>query len=223
MAPVVTVEAVIDVVCPWCLIGHARLSRAIAAVGRDARVEVAYRTFLLEPDAPRDRDEPMVAQLVRRMGVGSDVVDRMLARVAAVAAGEGLDVDLARVRAVSSFDAHRVLRLAHARGCGGPVAAALLDAHFVAGRHLGRHADLVEVAVAAGLDAAEVAAVLAGDAFADAVAADVAAAAAAGISGVPHFSFVGPALPPGERLEVGGAQEVAVLEAALRTVAGPPG
>ena len=63
-------------------------------------------------------------------------------------------------------------------------------------------------------------AVLAGDAYADAVAADVTAAAAAGVSGVPHFVLAGPGLPAGERLEVSGAQEAAVLEAALGTAAG---
>ena len=224
MGAVVTVEAVIYVVCPWCLIGHARLSRAIDAVAADVpRVDVTYRSFLLEPDAPRDRDASMVEHLVGRMGVGPDVVDRMLARVTAVAAAEGLAVDLARVRPISSFDAHRVLRLAHDRGVGGPVASALLRAHFVEGRHLGRRDELTRVAAEAGLDATEVAAVLAGDAYADAVAVDVAAAAAAGISGVPHFSLAGPGLPPGERLEVSGAQEVAVLETALRTAAGARG
>jgi predicted DsbA family dithiol-disulfide isomerase len=225
-AATVTVEVFSDVVCPWCLIGRARLERAVAAFtaaeGAPA-VDVVYRSFLLEPDAPRDRDGSMTEHLVERMGVGPDVVGRMMDRVAGIAAGEGLDVDLSRVRAISSFDAHRVLRLAHDRGLGRPVKAALMHAHFVEARHLGRAEELTEVAVGAGLDAAEVEAVLAGDAYADAVAADVAAAAAAGVSGVPHFMLAGPGLPPGERLEVSGAQEAAVLEAALGTAAGPRG
>ena len=225
-ADAVSVEVFSDVVCPWCLIGRARLERVVAAFTAAAAVpavDVVYRSFLLEPDAPRDRDGTMTDHLVERMGVGPDVVGRMMERIAGIAAGEGLDVDLARVRAISSFDAHRVLRLAHDRGLGRTVKAALMQAHFVDARNLGRPDELVEVAVTAGLDGAEVAAVLAGDAYADAVAADVAAARAAGVSGVPHFTLTGPGLPPGERLEVSGAQEAAVLEAALASAAGPRG
>lgn len=220
----VHVEVFSDVVCPWCLIGRARLERAVAAFTAEPgapAVDVTYRSFLLEPDAPRDRDDAMADHLVEHMGVGPDVVERMMARVAGIAAAEGLDVDLARVRAISSFDAHRVLRLAHDRGLGRPVKEALMRAHFVDARHLGRPDELTEVAAAAGLDAAEVAEVLADGAYADAVAADVAAAAAAGVSGVPHFRFTGPGVPAGEVLEVGGAQEAAVLRAVLATAAGP--
>ena len=222
----VSVEVFSDVVCAWCLIGRARLERVVAAFtaaeGAPA-VDVVYRSFLLEPDAPRDRDGSLTDHLAERMGVGPEVIDRMMERIAGIAAGEGLDIDLSRVRAISSFDAHRVLRLAHDRGLGRPVKAALMHAHFVDDRHLGRPDELTEIASAAGLDAAEVAAVLAGDAYADAVTADVAAAAAAGVSGVPHFVLTGPGLPAGERLEVSGAQEAAVLEVALATAAGPRG
>ena len=93
-AATVTVEVFSDVVCPWCLIGRARLERAVAAFtaaeGAPA-VDVVYRSFLLEPDAPRDRDGSMTEHLVERMGVGPDVVGRMMDRVAGIAAGEGLD------------------------------------------------------------------------------------------------------------------------------------
>jgi predicted DsbA family dithiol-disulfide isomerase len=222
----VRVEVFSDVVCPWCLIGRARLECVVAAFTAEPdapEVDVVYRSFLLEPDAPRDRDGSMTEHLVERMGVGPDVVERMMARVAGIAAGEGLAVDLARVRAISSFDAHRVLRLAHERGLGRGVKEAMMRAHFVEARNLCRPDELADVAVAAGLDVDEVAALLAGDAYADAVAADVAAAAAAGVSGVPHFRFTGPGVTAGEPLEVSGAQEDAVLRAALETAARPRG
>ncbi len=222
----VVVEVFSDVVCPWCLIGRTRLERTVAAFSAEPgapEVEVVYRSFLLEPDAPRDRDVSVVEHLVERMGVGPDVVARMVERVEGIAATEGLAVDLSRVRAISSVDAHRVLRLAHDRGLGRPVKEALMRAHFVEARDLGRSEELAAVAAAAGLDAAEVAAVLAGDAYAEAVAADVAAARDLGISGVPHFTFTGPGLDAGEVLEVAGAQEDRVLRAALGTAAGPRG
>ncbi|HEY8340924.1 MAG TPA: DsbA family protein, partial [Egibacteraceae bacterium] len=55
------------------------------------------------------------------------------------------------------------------------------------GEPIGDHDALTRLATEAGLDADEVAAVLAGDAYADAVRADEAQARAFGISGVPFF------------------------------------
>ena len=41
-----------DVVCPWCLIGSARLDTAIAELPDDVSVEVENHPFYLDPNTP---------------------------------------------------------------------------------------------------------------------------------------------------------------------------
>ena len=68
---VVQVEVYSDVVCPWCYIGKTRLDRAIAELATDADfpgVEVVYRPFQLDPQAPRDRAEPVLDVYARKFG-----------------------------------------------------------------------------------------------------------------------------------------------------------
>ena len=84
----------------------------------------------------------------------------------------------------------------------------LFRAHFTEGRSIFDPVSLQGLAVEAGLLPAEVAEVLGGDRYADAVAADLAQAHAYGISGVPFYVIDG-------RLGVSGAQPVEALPGAL--------
>ena len=63
----VKVEIWSDVVCPWCYIGKRRFERALAELGDAADVEVVWRSFELDPGAPRVQDEPAVEHLARSL------------------------------------------------------------------------------------------------------------------------------------------------------------
>jgi predicted DsbA family dithiol-disulfide isomerase len=114
----------------------------------------------------------------------------MIARTVEVAASEGLAFDYAHATHTKTVDAHRLLHLALAEG--GPelqrgLKEAFLEAYFTRGESMGDKALLRRVAVDAGLDAARVDEVLAGNEYADDVAADVAQAQAYGAGGVPFY------------------------------------
>ncbi len=49
------VEIWSDVVCPWCYIGKRRLERALSQFEHADEVEVAWRSFQLNPDTPARR------------------------------------------------------------------------------------------------------------------------------------------------------------------------
>ncbi len=53
--PGVKVEIWSDVVCPWCAIGKRRFEKALAAFAHRDEVEVRWRSFELDPAAPRER------------------------------------------------------------------------------------------------------------------------------------------------------------------------
>jgi len=205
------IEVWSDVVCPWCYIGKRRLERALEGFEHADAVEVVYRSFELDPAAPKQATEPVVEVLARKYGGGVENALAMMARVTEVAAAEGLEYHLDRTLRGNTVDAHRLLHLA--RDEHGPhvqvtLKEALLAAYFTRVEDVADTAVLGTIATDAGLDPARVDQVLAGDEFADAVREDVAQARALGATGVPFFVV-------DRRYGVAGAQPVEVLQEVL--------
>lgn len=196
-----------DIVCPWCYIGKRRFERALAQFPQRGQVEVVWRSFQLDPTAT-ETDVPLVDQLARKYGVSRSQAEAMNGNVTRLARAEGLDYHLDRARHGNTFDAHRVLHLAADNGVQDAVLERLMRAYFTEGEPVGERDTLSRLAVDAGLDALQVREALAGDAYADAVAADLAQARAYGIDAVPFFVLDG-------RLGVAGAQSSALFSDAL--------
>lgn len=209
------VEIWSDVVCPWCFIGKRRFERALAGFeGRDD-VEVVYRSFELDPTAPAVGVESIREALGRKYGRTPEQVSQMMGQVSELAAAEGLAFDYEHVLQTKTIDAHRLLHLALESGgldLKGRLKDALLSAYFEAGRSMGDHEVLAEVATSVGLDASQVADVLDSDRYADRVQTDLDQARAFGISGVPFYVF-------DRRLAVSGAQPTEVFAQALAQAA----
>ncbi|GAB2460167.1 DsbA family oxidoreductase [Nocardioides hungaricus] len=179
-----------DVVCPWCFVGKRRLESALAAFPHRDEVEVVYRSFELDPTAPRHGTELSTGVIARKYGRSEDEMRQMQQQLTDLAAEEGLAFRLFDTVHTNTVDAHRLLHLA--LEAGGPalqrdLKEALLSAYFEQARDVGDHDVLADVAVAAGLDGARVREVLAGQEYAAAVAADVDQARAFGATGVPFF------------------------------------
>jgi predicted DsbA family dithiol-disulfide isomerase len=184
----VRIEIWSDVVCPWCYIGKRRLEKALA--GFDHEVDIVWRSFELDPSAPKVPVETVAEALGRKYGGGPDAGRQMIDRVEAVAAEEGLLFRHHRSLRVSTVDAHRVLHLALETGGAelqGRLKEALLSAYFIETENVADHDTLLRIATGVGLDEVRVKEVLAGDEFADAVEADIREAAALGATGVPFY------------------------------------
>jgi predicted DsbA family dithiol-disulfide isomerase len=206
------VEIWSDVVCPWCYIGKRRFEHALAEVGDEADVEIVWRSFELDPDAPRVQDGSPVEHLARKYGMTIEEAEAAQARVARVAAGEGLEYRLADARRGNSFDAHRLIHLGRVHGLQDAVKERFLRAYFTEAEPIGDRETLARLAVEAGLDPAEVDETLATGRFADEVREDERRARLLGINGVPFFVL-------DERLGVSGAQPTEVFVQALRQAA----
>ncbi|MFL6023620.1 MAG: DsbA family protein [Marmoricola sp.] len=180
-----------DVVCPWCYIGKRRLETAIATSGLPTEeIEVVWRSFQLDPSAPQVPVETVAEALGRKYGGGPEAGQAMIDRVEAVAAEEGMVWRHAESLRVSTVDAHRVLHLALETGgpqLQGRLKEALLSAYFEQVANVADADTLVRIAVAVGLDADRVRAVLANDEYADAVEADIREAVSLGATGVPFY------------------------------------
>jgi predicted DsbA family dithiol-disulfide isomerase len=202
----ITVEIWSDVVCPWCYIGKRRFERALADF--EQPVDIVWRSFQLDPEAPVREDGGFAESFAARKGLEVGHVRSMFTHVTEVAAGEGLAYDFDRVHGANTFDAHRLLHLAAAQGRQGELKERLLRAYFTEGEWIGDRAVLARLASEVGLDEAEARRALEDGAYADEVHADIQTARSFGISGVPFFVF-------DRTFGVSGAQPVEVFTRAL--------
>ncbi|MGW4407425.1 DsbA family oxidoreductase [Nonomuraea sp. NPDC004702] len=203
-------EIYADVLCPWCYIGKRRLSRALA--GHPARdgVEIVWRSHELAPDEGRTPGPTAAEAMAGWWGEQAPV---RVAHIREVGAAEGLELNLHLARPVNTFDAHRLVKLAAARGRAEEMLEALLHAYHTEGLNVADAEVLRRLAAQAGLDGAEARAVLAGDAYAEQVRADRRRAAEHGVTGVPSLVIDG--RPP-----VSGVQPVADLRRLLGALTG---
>lgn len=199
-----------DIACPWCYVGKRRLEQALARFSHRDDVEVVWRAFELDPSAPRVRDpsQSYAERLARKYGTTPPQAQAMIDRMVDTAAGDGLALRFDHIRPGNTFDAHRLLHLAHERGVQDALKERLLRAYLTEGQAIGEPDVLAPLACEVGLDEREVADLLAGDRCAAEVRQDEALARELGISGVPFFVLAG-------RLGVSGAQPTDVLLGAL--------
>jgi len=206
---IMKIEIWSDVVCPWCYIGKRRFERALAQFEHADDVEVTWRSFELDPNAPTVQTEPHAERIARKYGVSMAQVEAMNARLIGEARKDGLDFHLADSKGGNTFDAHRLIHLAAERGLSGEMKERLMRAYFTEGVAIGERAELVRLAVDVGLEEAEVKAMLSSDTLARDVRADEARAREFGISGVPFFAI-------DERYGISGAQPAELILEALK-------
>jgi predicted DsbA family dithiol-disulfide isomerase len=204
------VEIWSDIVCPWCYIGRRRFEKALNQFAQRDQVEVIWRSYQLDPNAPRNFAGNVNDLLEQRYGMSRKQAEMTHARVTALAALEGLDYQMERAHPVNSLDAHRLIHLAAQHHLQGEMKERLQKAYFSEGMVISDPEILVQLAVDVGLDGDETRRMLEGSNFTAAVGADFKQAQALGINGVPFFLF-------DKKYAVSGAQPVEVFVTALKS------
>jgi predicted DsbA family dithiol-disulfide isomerase len=203
------VEIWSDIACPWCYVGKRRFEQALGEFEHRDDVEVVWRSFELDPTAPRNVGMPQDALLASKYGVPIEQARAMNARMTSEAKKEGLDFHFDRVQVGNTFDAHRLVHLAAETGRADAMKERLMRAYLTEGEALGDPETLLRLATDVGLNEARARDVIASDEYARDVRADESRARSFGISGVPFFAI-------DERYGVSGAQTPDVLLGALR-------
>lgn len=204
--PLLSVDIVSDVMCPWCIIGWLKFEKVIAHFAGRLDFRVQWHPFELNPDMPPE-GEDAVEHVIRKYGITPDQSRANRDRLARIAA----DLDFAfnrrpGFRMRNSFDAHRLLTWAGAleeptqagpTGVQTALKLALFRAHFTDNRDVSDHDVLADVAASVGLAADRAAAILASGDFAEMVRTEEAYWADQNITGVPAFILGGRMLIPG--------------------------
>jgi Predicted dithiol-disulfide isomerase involved in polyketide biosynthesis len=203
------VEIWSDIACPWCYVGKRRFEAALEQFEHASDVEVVWRSFELDPNAPRLREGSQHEHLAEKYGMPVERARAMNARMTSEGEKEGIDFDFDRVKMGNTFDAHRLVHLAAETGRADAMKERLMRAYFTEGESVADPDTLVRLGAEVGLDPARVREAVTTDAHAADVRADEERARAFGISGVPFFAI-------DERYGVSGAQTPDVLLDALR-------
>jgi predicted DsbA family dithiol-disulfide isomerase len=201
------VEIWSDIACPWCYVGKRRFEAALAAFEHRDQVDVLWRSFELDPDAPSERIGDRATRIAEKYGMTIEQARSMEQGMVATAAAEGLDFRFDIARSGTTFDAHRVVHLAAEHGLQDAMKERLLRAYFTEGELVGDHDTLVRLAAEVGVSEDEARAAITGDRYATQVRDDERAAAQLGIRAVPTFVVdramgVSGAQPPPDLLEL---------------------
>jgi predicted DsbA family dithiol-disulfide isomerase len=195
--PVITVDIVSDVVCPWCIIGFKKLEQAMQRFEGRAEFALAWHAFELNPNMPPEGQD-INEHMAQKYGATPEQSKANRERLRN--AGSDLDFEFSyheNMRMVNTFDAHRLLHWAGETGKQTALKLALFKAHFTDGKNVSDHEILTEIAVSVSLDEKRVRSLLASDMYA----ADVRAVEAEWqdrfISGVPAFIFNKKFMVPG--------------------------
>ncbi len=202
------VEIWSDVVCPWCYIGKRRFEAALTQFEHRDEVEVIWRSYQLDPTAPRNSDVSVNEMLAGKYGMSLEQAAAANERVTQMAATEGLEYHLDKAAYSNTFDAHRLIHLAAHQGRQDEMKERLMKAYFTEGAAVGDTEVLVKLAAEVGIETDEARKVLSGDLYADEVRADERRARTFGIRGVPFFAI-------DEKYGVSGAQPAELLVEAL--------
>jgi predicted DsbA family dithiol-disulfide isomerase len=203
------IDVVSDVICPWCFLGKRRLDAALARLdGID--VFVRWRPFMLDPTIPPeglDRQDYMLAKFgPERLKTIHDPL---------IAAGEELGVPYnfdAITRTPNTLDAHRLIRWSHTVERQHQTAERLFMAYWNEGLDVSDRDVLARCAGEAGINAAQIRALLDSEQDVAETRAEIEHAGKIGVTGVPTFIL-------GQSYALVGAQSPEVLADAIGRVA----
>lgn len=215
MTPVLNIQFVSDVSCPWCAIGLQSLDIALARLQDQVQVQLHFAPFELNPHMPPGGQE-INEHLAQKYGATPEQLAHTRETIRQRGAAVGFTFGVGkRDRIYNTFDAHRLLHWAGEQGPAGAQKAlklALLRAYFTEGQSPAEPAVLLDGAAHAGLDVDRARAVLQSGEYADTVRALEQRVLDLGIHSVPAVII-------NDRHLISGGQPPEVYEQALRQIA----
>ncbi|MGC1505862.1 MAG: DsbA family oxidoreductase [Sulfitobacter sp.] len=188
-APVVQVDIVSDVMCPWCIVGYKQLEQALGMVGIGAYVR--WHPFELNPDMPPE-GQNLSEHITEKYGSTPEQSAQNRAHLQQLGKDLGFEFNFSPdSRIVNTFAAHQLLGWAQDQGLQHPLKMALFAAHFTEGQNVSDIPTLLDFVGTVGLDRAAAKNVLSSQSKAEETRAHQQFWTERGISGVPSMVFDG--------------------------------
>ncbi|WP_226666539.1 DsbA family oxidoreductase [Metabacillus litoralis] len=205
------IEVWSDIVCPFCYIGKKRLEEALKQFPHNEDVNVIFRSFELNPEAPIHSEGDYVELLAKKYNTSQEQIVKMNNQLTEQAKEVGLTYHLDQVKPTNTLDAHRLIHFAKKNGKENEMVVRLFDAYFTEVKHIADHSTLIQLAVEIGLNEQEVKEMLASNLFEDVVRQEENDAQQIGVTGVPFFVI-------NRKYAISGAQPIEVFLEVLEKV-----
>ena len=176
-----------DFACPFCYIGKKRFEEALDKFPHKDKVEVVYKSFILDPNAPKETNLSGVEELAKSKGITVDRAQEMYDHVIKMAKTVGLNYNMDIMKATNTNDAHRIMQWAKQFGKSRELTNKLFSAYFIEGLNLSNPDTLVKIIDDLGLDGKKAKAVLEFMEYENEVENDILDAQRLGVKSVPTF------------------------------------
>lgn len=205
------VEIWSDIFCPFCYIGKRRFENALKNFSDKDDVEVIYRSFELNPDAPKVNNNSIHEAIAEKYGMSVEEAKANNDGIVKQAASLGLEYNFDTLILTNSLDAHRLIHFAKDFNMMQEMTEALFKAYFTDSKNISDIDALGDIAESIGINKKEVINFLKSDKYKSEVREDEALARNYGINSVPTFIF-------NNKFKVTGAQSEDVFLLALNKV-----
>ncbi len=183
------IEVWSDFGCPFCYIGKRKLEKALNSFDHKEKIEVIYKSFELNPDAPLIATDYGYEGFAKLKHVSVKQAKEMMDSVALSAKNYGLDYHMDKIQLVSTHKAHQLAKWARTQKKEKALTEVLMHAYFTLGANLAEDKVLLDLVEQVGLDRTAGQLVLEQKTFNGLVDEEISEAQALGIRGVPFFVF----------------------------------
>ena len=183
------VEIWTDIVCPFCYIGKNVFDRFLAELPDGEEIEVINRSYELQPGASKTTSESTVEHLSKKYGISIEDAKGKINGVNKMAEANGLSMNAIDAISANTYDLHRLVHLARAKGKEEEMLSGLFTAHFVHNVNLNERAEQLKVAKEAGVSEEDALRVLDSKEYSEDVDRDKKKARDLKVGGVPYFLF----------------------------------
>ncbi|MBA9085902.1 putative DsbA family dithiol-disulfide isomerase [Fontibacillus solani] len=204
------VEIWSDITCPFCYIGKRYFEQGLAKFEHKDKVNVIYRSFQLDPHAPKQPTDDVYTLVANKYGYSREQVKGMHDNLVAQARLVGLDYRFDHALPANSLDAHRVIKFADTYGKSEDILEQLYKAYFTDSKLISDWETLADLAAETGIPREDVLSMLNSTKYEEEVLTDGRDASSFGATGVPFFVF-------NRKYAVSGAQPGDVFLGALQT------
>lgn len=201
-----------DYVCPFCYIGKRKLEKALAQLPFIGEVEIAYKSYELDPNAKMYDGVSIDEAISQKYGIPLEQAKASNEGIVQAAKEVGLSFDFNQMKPTNTLDAHRLTKFAKTKGKEEAMLERLYQAYFEEGVLISDEKTLIDLGVEVGLESEDVTKVLRDQtAFLGEVRTDETTAAQLGITSAPYFVL-------NDKYAVKGAQPVELFIRALTDV-----
>ncbi len=207
--PILQLDIISDVICPWCFIGKRKLDMALQQID-DYQINLIWRPYQLDPKTPPEGYDRHL-QMQRKFGKNG--AQALSQKIIAASAGTNIDFAFEKItRTPNTLNAHRLIRWAGEYGAQHHIAEDLFQRYFEQGQDISDKAVLLEIAAAHNMNVEDIGARFETERDVQAIREDDAAARDMNVTGVPAFLVAG-------RFMMMGAQEPETLAHYFRRAA----